>query len=126
MNTKAYSTDLRIRVINAVKSGLSQRSVSKIFNVSKSAVNCWWKRFQNEGLCAAKPKLGSKSKISAQQLEDYVEQNPCRTIKAIGLHFGLGRSTIQRRLQKLGFRYKKNASPTWRQIRKNETFSCEN
>lgn len=123
MNTKAYSEDLRIRVIDSIKTGNSQRGVSRLFNVSKSAVNRWWKRYQEEGILRAKPKLGSKSKVSAQDLETYVNENPCKTLKEIGAHFGLKRSTIQKRLQKLGFRYKKKPSPIWKQTSKKDPHS---
>lgn len=123
MNTKAYSEDLRIRVINAIKSGKSQRGVSKLFSVSKSAVNRWWNSYKEGGILSAKPKLGSKSKVSAQELETFVNQNPCKTLKEIGAHFGLKSSTIQKRLQKLGFRYKKKPSPMWKQTNKSNPLS---
>jgi transposase len=123
MSTKAYSEDLRIRVINYIKSGNSQRGVSRLFSVSKSAVNRWWNRYKEEGSLSAKPKLGSKSKVSAQELETFVNQNPCKTLKEIGSHFGLKRSTIQKRLQNLGFRYKKKPSPMWKQTNKRDPYS---
>lgn len=123
MSTKAYSTDLRIRVINYIKSGHSQRGASKLFSVSKSAVNLWCKRYKEENSFSAKPKLGSKSKVTAETLEAFVTQNPCMTLKEIGLHFGLGKSTIQKRLQNLGFRYKKKHSPMWRRMNKSDLFT---
>lgn len=122
MNTKAYSEDLRTRVINYIKSGNSQRGASKLFSISKSAVNRWWNRYKEEGLLSAKPKLGSKSKISAQEIEVYVNANPCKTLKEMGSYFGLGKSTIQKRLQKLDFSYKKKRSRIWKQMKKSEPY----
>jgi transposase len=123
MSTKAYSTDLRTRVINYIKSGNSQRGASTLFSVSKSAINRWWKRYREEGSLSAKPKLGSKSQVSTKTLETFVTQNPCKTLKEVGLHFGLGKSTIQKRLQDLGFRYKKKRSPMWKQTNKKDPFT---
>lgn len=120
MSTKAYSTDLRIRVINYIKAGNSQRGASKLFSLSKSAVNRWWLRYQEEGSLGAKPKLGSKSKVSAETLESFVNQNPCNTLKQIGLHFGLKQSTLQKRLKDLGFSYKKKRSLMWKQMNRND------
>lgn len=123
MSTKAYSTDLRTRVINYIKSGNSQREASRLFSISKSAVNRWWKCYKEEKSFSAKPKLGSKSKVNAKTLETFVTQNSCKTLKEIGLNFGLGKSTIQKRLQDLGFRYKKKHTPMWKQMNKSDLFT---
>lgn len=120
MSTKSYSTDLRIRVINYIKAGNSQRGASKLFSVSKSAVNRWWGRYEQEKSFSAKPKLGSKSKISSEEIEAFVEKNPSKTSIEIGLNFGLSKSAIQKRLQKLGFRYKKKRLPMWKQMKKSD------
>lgn len=92
----------------------------KLFSVSKSAVQRWWKRYTEEAGVSAKPKLGSKSKINSQELEDFVIKNPGKNLKEIGLHFKLGKSAIHRKLQSLGFRYKKKPSPIWRQMKLSE------
>jgi transposase len=117
MSTKAYSTDLRTRIINYIKLGNSQRGASKLFSVSKSAVNRWWKRYETEGCLNAKPKLGSKGKFDQKSLEEYVKEHPDSTLKEIGTVFKVSGVSIWRRLKKLNFNYKKKRSPMWKQTK---------
>lgn len=107
MGTEAYSKDLIIRVIHAMKSGMSQRGASRLFSVSKSAVNRWWNRYINEGSLKAKPKLGSKGKVDAKNLEKFVNENPNKNLKEIGQYFNVSAPAIYKRLKSLGFRYKR-------------------
>jgi transposase len=50
--TRAYSSDLRERVIGAVVGGLSARSVSKIFAVSASSAIKWVQQWRLDGRTA--------------------------------------------------------------------------
>jgi transposase-like protein len=51
--TRAYSSDLRERVIGAVAGGLSARSVSKIFAVSASSAIKWVRQWRLPALYPA-------------------------------------------------------------------------
>ena len=120
MSTRAYSTDLRTRVIRYIESGNSQRAAAKLFSVSKSAVNQWWRRYQTEGGLEAKPKLGRKGKFDQKSLEEYVKKHPNSTLKEIGIVFKVSGVSIWKRLKKLGFNYKKKRLPMWRQTKKSD------
>jgi len=48
MSKKAYSKDLRERVINHIKSGNTQINTSKTFNISTSTVSRWWIIYNRE------------------------------------------------------------------------------
>jgi transposase len=50
---RAYSSDLRERVVAAVRSGRSRRSVAAAFDVSVSAVVKWMQRLERTGSVAA-------------------------------------------------------------------------
>ena len=63
MTTKAYSNDLRLRVIEQIKSGMKQRIVAKLFSVSINTVNRWWLRYKQEGSLVSKFRGGSKGKL---------------------------------------------------------------
>ena len=89
MSTKAYSKDLRTRVIGYIEEGNTQRAASKLFHVSKSAVNRWWTRYIKEGSLETKPKLGSKGKVNQQDLENYVQAHPNKKLSEIGEAFNL-------------------------------------
>jgi transposase len=55
---RAYSLDLRERVVAAVAAGASCREVAKTFKVSVASVVKWSQRFRATGSAAAKPMRG--------------------------------------------------------------------
>jgi transposase len=60
---KAYSGDMRERVIARVESGGSRREAAEHYDVSASTAIIWVKCFQETGRCAAKPRGGSTSPL---------------------------------------------------------------
>src|ERR1035437_7818135 len=61
--TRAYSSDLRERVIGAVAGGLSARSVSKIFAVSASSAIKWVRQWRLDGRTAPRPIRGHRRAV---------------------------------------------------------------
>lgn len=66
---KACSSDLRERVIDAVEEGASRREAAERFEVSASSAVRWLQAWRSDGVCAPKPRGGSRS-----PLEDYTEE----------------------------------------------------
>lgn len=60
---RAYSGDMRKRVIGEVEGGASRREAAEEFEVSPSTVIIWVKCFRETGRCAAKPRGGSTSPL---------------------------------------------------------------
>ncbi len=120
MRGKEYSKDLRIRVINHIKSGKTQTSASLIFKVSKSAVNRWWLRYVKDKDLTAKKRGGSKGKVDVEELQKYVELNPDKTLKEIGIKFSVSDTAIGKRLKKMNFSYKKKRLPTKKPMNRKE------
>jgi transposase len=60
---KAYSADMRGRVIAEVEGGASRREAAEEFQVSASTAIIWVKCFRETGRCAAKPRGGSVSPL---------------------------------------------------------------
>jgi transposase len=60
---KAYSADMRQRVIDRVESGASRREAAEHYEVSASTAVIWVKCFRETGRCAAKPRGGSTSPL---------------------------------------------------------------
>jgi transposase len=120
MSTKAYSNDLRERVINHIKSGSSQASAVRLFKIGKSAVSRWWIRYKKENVMTALPKLGSKGRIDIHSLKNYVIANPDKNLIEVGKEFKVSGTAIYKRLKKVGFSYKKKSSAIWKQIKKDE------
>jgi transposase len=51
---KAYSVDMRLRVIGRVESGASRREAAEHYEVSPSTAVIWVKCFRETGRCGAK------------------------------------------------------------------------
>ncbi|GEC17308.1 IS630 transposase-related protein [Nitrobacter winogradskyi] len=56
--TRAYSSDLRERVIGAVAGGLSATSVAKVFSVSASSAIKWVRQWRIDGRTAPSLSIG--------------------------------------------------------------------
>jgi transposase len=79
---KAYSTDMRQRVIERVESGASRREAVEQYEVSPSTAVIWVKCFRESGRCAAKPRGGSTSPLEkhADFLLALIELEPDLTL----------------------------------------------
>jgi transposase len=60
---KAYSADMRERVIAEVESGAARGEAAEEFEVSASTGVIWVRCFRETGRCAAKPRGGSISPL---------------------------------------------------------------
>jgi transposase len=107
MSTSPYSQDLRIKVINYVEQGNSQSSAAKIFGIHENTISRWNVRKKTEGTLLARARLGFKSKVDKQKLEDFVKNNPNMRLQDIGKNFAISRSQTGRILKELGYSYKK-------------------
>jgi len=67
--SRAYSSDLRERVIGTVMGGASRREAAEVFGISPSAAVKWLQAWHIEGICAPKPHGGSSS-----ELEEYSDR----------------------------------------------------
>ena len=67
--TKPYSTDLRVRVVEAVDEGATRQEAAERFGVSVSSAVRWHQAWRHEGTIEAKPYGGSRS-----PLEDHAEE----------------------------------------------------
>lgn len=120
MSTSPYSQDLREKVINYIEKGNSQRSAAKIFDIHENTISRWKVRKKKEGTILAKVRLGFKSKVDKQQLEEFVKNNSNITLKDIGKKFGITGTQVGRILKKLGYSYKKKPLAIWKQVQRND------
>jgi transposase len=82
---KPYSTDLRVRAVEAVESGASRREVAEIFKVGVNSVIHWCRRSSDTGSAEAKRSGGSTSPL--EQHSDWllalIAKQPDLTLKEI-------------------------------------------
>jgi len=79
---KAYSGDLRERVIEAVEAGASRREAAELFEISASSAVRWLQSWRNEGNAAPKPHGGSRSVLEdhTEAIIALLEEQPDRTL----------------------------------------------
>ena len=82
---KAYSADMRSRVIARVESGGSRREAAEHYDVSASTAVIWVKCFRETGRCSAKPRGGSNSPLEehAEFLLALIEDQPDLTLDEV-------------------------------------------
>ena len=82
---RPYSTDLRERAIEAVEAGASRHEVADRFEVAPSSVINWMRRWQDEGIAAAKPSGGSVSPLEkrANWLLTLISKQPDLTLDEV-------------------------------------------
>ena len=83
--SKAYSADMRARVIARVESGGSRREAAEHYEVSASTAVIWVKCFRETGRCAAKPRGGSVSPLEEQAefLLALIDEQPDLTLDEV-------------------------------------------
>ena len=113
---RAYSQDLRDRVIAAVTGGSSARSAARQFGVSASTAVKWVQRWRRTGTVSAKRMGGYKRSPldrHAAVLLELVAEQPDLTVEEIravlrarGIHAGHG--SVWRFFDRHGISFKKN------------------
>lgn len=107
---KAYSNDLRKRVIESLAEGLSQSKVSRTFSISIVTVKRWQKRYRETKSYEPKQRVFDLSKlriIDYDKVSQYVETHPDKTLKELGCKFKTSDTAILYILRKLNITYKK-------------------
>ena len=82
---RAYSGDMRQRLIAEVEGGSSRRAAAEVFTVSASTAIIWVKCFRETGRCAARPRGGSISPLEehADLLLGLIEKQPDLTLDEV-------------------------------------------
>lgn len=116
---RAYSEDLRRRVVADTDQGLSIRAVAQKYTVSPSFVSKLTRRWRREGSVASRQIGGYKRHALAEHAEairrQLAEQTDmtlvelrdwAQAVLSVRVHL----SSVDRFLRSLGYRYKKNAT----------------
>ena len=114
---RAYSADMRARVIGRVESGASRREAAEHYEVSASTAVIWVKCFRKTGRCAAKSRGGSISPLEehAEFLLTLIDEQPDLTlgevVSAMRQHKISGsRTAVWRFFQRHKITFKKSAA----------------
>jgi transposase len=111
----AYSTDLRVRVIEAVEAGASRRDAAESFGVSVSTAIRWLHEWLDGGRAEAKPRGGSCSPLEehATWLLALIAQRPDLTLEEVVAEMGKqrirgSRTAVWRFFERHDVSFKKN------------------
>ena len=113
----AYSEDLRKKIIEALRRGMTETEAARTFSVSRSSVKRYAKLAEEGRPLAPNKRPGSKPKIDERArrlLEADLEERPSATLserreflqKAAGVR--VSDSTVSRMLSRLGWSRKKD------------------
>jgi transposase len=82
---RAYSADMRMRVIARVEGGGSRREAAEHYEVSPSTAVIWVKCYRETGRCAAQPRGGSTSPLEehAEFLLGLIDGQPDLTLDEV-------------------------------------------
>lgn len=113
MMAKAYSYDLRQKVMQAIElDGLRKSEASELFNISRNTINLWCQRKAETGDVHVKPRPATspKQKITDwEQFRAFVKEHEDKTQAEMAQLWegNVSSRTISRVLQKLGLTRKK-------------------
>lgn len=112
---KAYSIELRERVIEYIEEGNNYISASNRYKISRETVRKWYIRYKTEGHYNERPRKGKKSRIIRSEFENYVKTHSGATLAQIGAHFKMTGRSIHYYMQKFSFAYEKKSLAMWKQ-----------
>lgn len=116
---RAYSTDLRERIVRSVQSGRSQRETARVFGIGVSSVKRYLQQQRKLGSLASKPIPGAERHIGPEHeeaLHDHLKAHPDVTLEqrcawweeAQGKPVSV--ATMSRALRRLRWTHKKSRS----------------
>ena len=128
---KAFSLDLRQRVIHALTQGHTQKQVAQRFAISLSSVTRWAKQFRETNHLSVKPIPGRPKAINQTQrkiIEELVATQKNHTLATLGQALqqhghNISKSVLHRELIQLGLSHKKRVGLQQNVIPKNEPLS---
>lgn len=110
------TAEIRWRAIEAYQEGKgTQAQIAHSYNVDIRTFQRWWARFKESREIAPRPRGHRRALFDAKALktlDKIVQRKPDATLRELKLLCGTKGSimVVQRALDQLGYRYKKNAS----------------
>ena len=106
---KAYSEDLRIRIINKVKENKeTHKQIASNFSIGVATLRRWIYLHKETGSVAHRiPTVTRPRKVDYEKIKKFIEKNPDKTLKEIGIQFKISAFAVYKITQKLNIAYKK-------------------
>lgn len=117
---KAYSLDLRERVLQYLEKNKNREAASRLFQVGVATIYRWLSRKKEKGTVEPLRRPYAYKVIDDQKLIDYIEKNPDHFLVEIGQHFNLTPQAIFYALKRLKITRKKSLLSTRKEMRRKE------
>jgi transposase len=104
---KAYSVDLREKVLKHLETNPNKTSASRLFQIGIATIQRWASMKKAKGHVEPLRRKYAYKKIDDQKLIQYVEAHPDHFLSEIAKHFGLTLQAIFYALQRLNITRKK-------------------
>jgi len=105
---KAYSIDLRGRIVGFVKEGGTRAAACRRYKVSRWTVYRYLAA-GHEGSLAPKPRPGRRKAFADDALRQAVKGKPSATLERHAKTLGVSRVAVWKRLRQMGITLKKNS-----------------
>ena len=106
---KAYSDDLRLKVVSFVKKGNAKAEATRRFDISWRTVHRYCVAELDEGRLAPKPRPGRRKTFDDDAIRREVRARPSATLEDYAKVFGVSHVAIWKRLRQLAITLKKNS-----------------
>lgn len=117
---RAYSLDLRQKVVEFVLQGESKEEAARVFNIGIDSVYRWLRLYNKTGSLKPKKRVFLPKKVNVESLRAYVAKNPDHTLTEIGNALALGAQTVWKYLKRLKITRKKKRPVMRKVAQKNE------
>lgn len=108
---KAYSIDLRTRVLHYLKKNSNKEAASQLFQVSRATIYRWLARNKEKGHVNPIKRKYAYKKVEDEKLRHYIEENPEDFLYEIANHFQVKPATIFYACKRLKITRKKRHYP---------------
>jgi len=122
---RAYSVDLRTRVLDYLKRNNDKKAASELFQIGIATVYRWARRQKDKGHIEPCYREYVYRKLDYTVLKKYVEDHADAFLSEIAAHFSVTEQAIFYALKKLKITRKKRTSFTKNEMKKNEKSSLK-
>ena len=106
--TKAYSLDLRERVVEHVKRHGNKMAASKLYRLHRGTIDKWLEYDREYKSLVPRKPAGRRSRVDAIKLAEYINKHPDHYLREIALEFGVSYVAIHNACKRLKISRKKN------------------
>ena len=124
--SRAYSGDLRERVVKNYAEGMQKIDIIKIFKIGKDTPNRRIRQYKETGtFLPKKQEKYRRRKFSDSELIDYIDKNPSATLEEIARNFSVKPPSVHSGLKLPGITRKKTFLYKERDERKRDEFTAQ-